>query len=166
VQTKPQTKLERCRSKKYFCTEPGKQIIGKKSLPDESTPVEQLADLQITKIHTYNPAPDGSSIISLGFTWNDGKMEKWDENAVNSVYDLPAGKKIVKIDVTYAKNENYVDNLLFHLSDGTTKSLGRTYNAGRVETFQLAENEHLIGAEVEHCFNCIMALTFLTVKKL
>jgi hypothetical protein len=92
-------------------------------MPSMSMSDEQLADLNITKIHTNNP--DNDSMVSLGFTWNSGLMEKWDNSRkVDNTYDLPTDKKIVKVDINYGKEELSIYNLEFFFSDGTSKRLG------------------------------------------
>jgi len=46
------------------------RIVGRKTAPDMSAPIDQLAQCRVTQIHTCSP--DSNKITSIGFTLNDG----------------------------------------------------------------------------------------------
>ena len=53
-----------------------------------------------------------------------------------------------------------------HYADGSKKQFGYNVNNGRVEKYDLQEGEHLIGAKMETGEGRLMAVTFLTAKRI
>jgi len=59
-----------------------------------------------------------------------------------------------------------MQQIIFHHRDGTVEKIGTDRGNGRVETFNLAANERLIGAELITSASYFMGISFITQKRL
>lgn len=81
-------------------------------------------NLVVTHIGTWDP--DSKPIWSLSITNSNGETIKFDDyRQVNSVYALPKGIKLIAITTIYPEADNWINNLVLHFADGTTKELGQ-----------------------------------------
>lgn len=114
-------------------------------------------------IHTKDP-DNAFLYYAIGLTLSDGQKVKTGNS--NNEYLMPESP-LLKIAITYDKNEQYINHLTLAFADGTSKRLGwsHAYHDGRVDRYSLSKNEHLIGATIEHSSNgYLVAVTFHTVK--
>ena len=79
---------------------------------------------------------------------------------------LPSNTRLTEIITVYHSAEEFINNVIFNFSDGTCKQLGWDKYRGRTESIVLAENECLVGAKIEHSKNFLMAITWITTKKM
>jgi hypothetical protein len=105
-------------------------------------------------------------IISLSLTVSDGQSACFDNYfKVNSDYHLP-DTRLTRIVTVYHTSDDCINNIILSFADGNSKQLGYDFNKGRVESLVLADNEHVIGAQIEHGTNWVMAVTWITLKRL
>jgi len=125
-----------------------------------------LANLRVTKLATCNP--DRYWLISLGVTLSDGSSATVEHNSykVNSEYVLPE-TPIKQIEAIYKPTDDTVVwQIVIRHVDGSEKRLGKNVVNGRVQKYDFAEGERLIGAKMEHGGGgYLMAVTFLTAKR-
>ena len=80
----------------------------------------------------------------------------------NNCFEINETKHICMIEIIFTKEEQFLGQIIFFDKDGTLYKLGSDGNAtGRKETFQIAENERLIGCELDHGNNYVMGITFI-----
>ncbi len=78
-------------------------------------------------------------------------------------------KKITKVEVIISKDEWNLCQTNFYCGDELLVAVGEDDNdvkewAGRRETFEIAENEKLIGCELNHSKNYVCGITWLKMK--
>ena len=82
----------------------------------------------------------------------------------NKNFDIKETTKICKIDVWILNDESCILEIIFYDDkNNIIKKLGSEYEQlrGRKETFLIAENERLIGCELEYDTNNLWGITFL-----
>ena len=158
------TKYELCTSKLYMPNYHNEidEVVRVPANLDTMTDT-QKANIRVTQIMTHQT--DKKPICSLQIKLNNGEEGGFDFRGVDSTYSLPVGSKLTKIEHIFTDEEYFINNLLMWFDDGTHKQLGWDDFKGRVETFNLANNEHLIGIEIYHDKRFVLGLKWLTIRE-
>ena len=136
------------KSKRIIANNVVSSVIGICSVPDLSkiASFEEFKRLRISKVQW-------NFINTVGLTLNDGQYGRaggWRD--FNSSYSFDPKKKITQIEVFIHKYECMINSINFYhhqqrlVSVGTGKSV-KTHE-GRVEVFDIAEDEQLVGCEL------------------
>jgi len=140
---------------------PGKPIIGKVVLPDvnqiREMTLEQLTNLTITKVLWHQ----SYDISSLCFILSDGQACRAGTNRKHS-FDFPNNQQIIKVEVFTSKRSCRIKQFIFYGKHGVLVKLGKGQNAqGEKLTFDIGENERLIGCKLLHTENEFKGINFL-----
>ena len=130
-----------------------KRVKGTVNLLDMPTlaimSLQELRNLAITQVQWYG-------VNSLGFTLSDGKTCKAGTSydfAKSHVFDK--SKKITKIVIIVENSESLIDQIKFFSGEEVLCTVGYDddfvqHYGGRVESFEIAADEQLIGCELDH----------------
>jgi hypothetical protein len=142
------------RSQQMVCSNPQTPITGKIVFPAadvlQSKSHEEIGGLRIAKIEWYE-----NNIYAFGITLSDGTSGKCEgNNKYNNSLALDETTHISKVEVIFNANgnENAIAQIILYDKDKVIKCLGiATWATGRRETFEIDEDERLIGFEADHC---------------
>ena len=130
---------------------PFNPFTAKKQIPDisglEKMATKDLAKLAIKKLELKTENTFG--VADLKITMNNGQILQGGSGNLNK---LIPHQGVRKIEITVAKDETYISSIAFTYKDdsvrvGDDQTL-QTQN-GRVENFEIDEDEQLIGAEID-----------------
>ena len=142
-------------------------ITGHVMVPDQARFVdktlEEIKDLRISQVQWY-------ANRTLGFTLTDEQSCKTGTyRDIKDSHVFNPTKKITKIDCIIDNNEDWIIRINFYsgqerlvtvgLSDEDVEDFG-----GRVETFEIADYEQLIGCELYHSKLYFAGITWLKIK--
>ncbi len=121
---------------------------------------EELKNLNITKIEAYM-----YGIATFGMTLSDGSACKAGTAYpnYNTCFIIDPTKPIAKIEMIMQIEETILGQInFFDKNGGNLCKIGVDGNAtGRRETFVIAENERLIGCEIDYGKNYVSGITFI-----
>ena len=132
------------------------RTIGDKSL-------QALSKLTIKEVSWNN-------IYSIGFTLSDDQTCKAEKYAFTNNYIFDQAKKITRVEVIIRNDEFMILRINFYHQQQRLVMLGETddeevnYLFGRVEVFEIDEDEQLIGCEIDYCQRYFRGLTWLKMK--
>ena len=97
----------------------------------------------------------------MGLTTNNGETCKGGDDPIVKTRKLPADIK--KIEVIFQQSEAFIFQIRFYCRDNSKFKIGGTdyWNAGRVETFTLADDEVLLGCELDHTQQHTVGITWI-----
>ncbi len=100
---------------------------------------------------------NGSYIRTLEITLSNGEScTAGSSNKVKKWYIFDPNEKITKVECIIHKDEEYILQINFYSGQGTLVKVGDDDDGyvkrwgGRVEIFEIAADEQLIGAEIHH----------------
>ncbi len=121
---------------------------------------KELKNLNITKIEAFDNA-----ICTLGMTLNDGSACKAGilHPNYNTCFNIDPTKPIAKIEMIMYSADNYIGQInFFDKNGGNLYKIGEDrYATGRRETFLIAENERLIGCEIDYGAKYVSGITLI-----
>jgi hypothetical protein len=132
---------------------PEMEILTKKSF-------EELKNLKITKIEAHI-----DNIHTFGMTLSDGLACKagTEYPNYNNCFYIDPTKPIAKIEMIMHTNDNLLGQINFFDKNGDYlyKMGNDAYATGRRETFLIADNERLIGCEIDYGAKYVSGITFI-----
>ena len=152
------------KSKQLIAEKPIDPHAGKIVFPDMAIltkkTFEELKNLNITKIEAYVDCID-----TLGMTLSDGsacKAGTCNPN-YNTSFNIDPTKPIANIEMIMRQDEGILGQInFFDKNGGNLYKIGDdSYTTGRRETFLIAENERLIGCEIDYGARFVSGITFI-----
>ena len=111
---------------------------------------------------------------TLSFTLSNGESCTARGSKVNKSQTFDQNKKITKVEMIINKNESLIIRMNFYSGQETLVKVGKDdewvkRHVGRVESFEIAADEQLIGAELYHgedynVYGCFLGVTWLKCK--
>jgi len=139
-------------------------MVGKISAPyipglDKMKPANRK-QMIATEIQ-YSKLEGGIGLTVLGLTINNGENCQGGLSPIEKKRKLPADIK--KIEVIFQLSEVFIFQIRFFCRDGSKFKIGGTdyWNAGRVETFNFADDEVLLGCEFDHTEKYTVGVTWI-----
>ncbi len=124
---------------------------------------EEIKNLQITKIEAHV-----ANICTFGMTLSDGSACKagTEYPNYNLCFKIDPDKPIAKIEIIMRKDEIMLGQINFFDKNGGNlcKMVSDSVETGRRETFLIAENERLIGCEIDYGARFVSGITFIKWK--
>lgn len=108
--------------------------------------------------------------LIVGITMSDSSYKQGAWEKCSQQAPMPAGLK--RIHVNFKKDERSLHSIQFQgetelhigLNEKDDPTLIEKARKGRVETFELADDEQLLGAEWHHTTNCVFGLRWMKQK--
>ena len=157
------------RSKKIIPNNTAKSVTGREKIPDVHKlacckNMQDLQNLTITQVQW-------KSNSTIGFTLNDGQNCKVGRRDFSRSHTFDPAKKITRVETLIHKDEDVIIQIYFYHhqqklvqvgweNDGYVKRDG-----GRIEVFEIADDEQFIGCELDHDKNYFRGVTWLTIKR-
>lgn len=97
----------------------------------------------------------------LGIVLSDGQTVQGGSEEAKKRRKLPGNIK--KIEVIFQQSEAFIFQIRFYCKDNAKFKIGGNdyWNAGRMETFELANDEVLLGAEFDHTEKHTVGVTWI-----
>ena len=122
-----------------------------------------LTNLTIKKV-------EWTHMDTLSFTLSYGEHCSAGSNKVDKNHTFDPNKKITKVECIVWKNESLIIRMNFHSGQETLLKVGGytdwyvKEHGGRVESFEIAHDEQLIGCELTYCAEHFHGVTWLKMK--
>ena len=122
--------------------------------------LHELVSLRLMKIQWFQ-----NYVVALGITLSDESTCKAGKNEYNNSFDISETTKICKIDVIFIAAEQYIGQIILYDKNGLLKKLGDDCQAtGRIETFEIEDNERFFGCELDYGNSYLLGVTFIKWK--
>ena len=123
---------------------------------------EELRQLTAKKV-------EWKTVIILGLTLNDGQSCKAGTREFTNNHSFDPTKNITKVEVIIHKSELFNCQTNFYHHEERLVAVGRSDDyankfGARKEIFNIADDEQLIGCELNHCTDCFRGVTWLKMK--
>ena len=159
------------RSQRIIGTGAVGKVVYNKTIPDVETltslSLQELRNLTISKCSWYGV------ITTLDFALNNGQsLRSGKKYNFGKSHIFDPIKKISRIQCILMKYEHYILQINFYHHDERLVQLGCTDDSmyqnfgggGRIEVFEIAENEQFMGCELESCESFFRGVTWLKMK--
>jgi hypothetical protein len=154
------------KSKKAIGRNAFKRLTGMSPIPDIATLAnkswQELRSLTISQVQWFENR-------TIGFTLNDNQSCKAGSKVnFKSIHNFDPAKKITKVECIIDDSLHFVEQINFYsykeilVRVGWTEEVGKYY--GGKEVFDIAEDEQLIGCELDHCKRIFRGVTWIKMK--
>ena len=125
---------------------------------------DQISTMRVTEVLWYD-------CLTLGFKLSDGQTcRSGPLHNFNHSHTFDPQKKITRVDVVIHEEETFLIQINFYSGQELLVAVGRNdkwvkFCGGRVETFEIAADETLLGCELDYCKNFSRGVTWLKWKQ-